>query len=79
MTRTHLSDTEATIKTVLTEDNKPAIYRGITAPKDVNQEVKEFELPPTQVTVRIPISDINIAEKKAFYKHNQGLRPDRPA
>ena len=71
--------TEATIKTVLTEDNKPAIYRGITAPKDVNQEVKEFELPPTQVTVRIPITDINIAEKKAFYKHNQGLSPDRPA
>lgn len=64
--------TEATVKNVLTADGKPAIYRGITAPKSINDSVPQ-DLQPTEVTVRIPVSDIVVSDDTGTFITSQGL------
>ena len=67
-------ETEATLKYVLTEDQKPAVYKGKTFPKDT--ETDGFNLQATTVKLRIPVSSIEegtqIAGKE--YTVGQGLK-----
>ena len=62
--------TEATVKNVLTGEGRPAIYKGVTAPKSIADSVPQ-ELQPTRVTVRIPVSDIVIPEDNILLRANQ--------
>lgn len=68
---------EATVKTILDENNRPAIYRGITAPKDIQDNTEE-DLTPTTVSIRVPLGDLNFGETEARqFRANQGLSPYR--
>ena len=64
--------TEATVKNVLTADDKPAIYKGITAPKSINDSVPQ-ELQPTRVRIRVPVSSIILPAGPIPERGNQGL------
>jgi hypothetical protein len=67
-------ETEATLKYVLTEDQKPAVYKGKTFPKDT--ETDGFELQATTVQLRIPLTDIETGTQVAGkeYSVSQGLK-----
>ena len=66
-------ETEATLKMVLTQDQKPAVYKGKTFPKDI--ETNGFELDATRVTLRIPMSAIEAGTQVAGQEYTiaQGL------
>ena len=69
--------TEATVKTILDENDRPAIYRGITAPKDI-QDTTEENLTPTTVSIRVPLTDLVFGETEMRqFRANQGLSPNR--
>ena len=67
-------ETEATLKFVLTEDEKPAVYRGKTFPKDTTTD--GFELDATKVRLAIPLSAIEAGTQVAGkeYTVGQGLK-----
>jgi hypothetical protein len=66
-------ETEATLKNLLTSDNKPAIYLGKTPPATA-PEAEEFDFQQTQVKVSVPISNVDITENQpGTYVINQGL------
>ena len=72
-------ETEATLKyllgapTVFCPDGQPAIYYGQTAPKDI-RENSAFDLQGTEVTITVPISDIEIIEQtQKTHLVDQGL------
>ena len=66
-------ETEATLKYVLTSEDKPAIYLGKTPPATA-PEAGQFNFQQTQVTVTIPVDDVEIIEnRKGRYVINQGL------
>ena len=66
-------ETEATLKNLLTSDEKPAIYLGKT-PSSTAPEAEEFNFQQTQVKVSVPISNVDITENQpGTYVINQGL------
>ena len=65
-------ETEATLKYVLTENNKPATYLGKTPPDTAN--LADLDFSQTQITVRVPLDKLNIIENKpGDYIIDQGL------
>ena len=66
-------ETEATLKYVLTEDQKPALYRGKTFPVDTISD--GFTLEATRVTVRVPLEAIETGTQVVgnSYRTGQGL------
>ena len=72
-------ETEATLKYLLTAptdlcvDGAPAIYYGQTAPKDIRDN-SAFNLNGTQVTISIPLTDIELTEQtRTSHLIDQGL------
>lgn len=66
-------ETEATLKMVLTQDQKPAVYKGKTFPKQTTTDGQTVDA--TTVTMRIPISDIEAGTQVAGEEYTiaQGL------
>ena len=66
-------ETEATLKMVLTEDQKPAVYKGKTFPKTT--ETDGLTLEATTITLTIPVADIEAGTQVAGkeYTIGQGL------
>lgn len=66
-------ETEATLKFVLTQDEKPAVFRGKTFPSDI--ETDGFSLEATKITLRIPVDAIQEGTQQAgrAYSTGQGL------
>ena len=68
------TETEATLKYVLTEDQKPAVYKGKTFAEDAQEN--DINLQATTVRLRIPISSLEEGTQQAGteYTVGQGLR-----
>ena len=66
-------ETEATLKMVLTQDQKPAVYKGKTFPKET--ETDGLTLDATTVKLRIPVADIETGTQEAGKEYTiaQGL------
>ena len=67
-------ETEATLKFVLTENQKPAVYKGKTFPTDTTTD--GFNLQATTVNLKIPVSQIQegTQRKGEEYSVAQGLK-----
>ena len=65
--------TEATLKRVLTADNKPSIYIGKTLPKQIESTSSVFKSNPTNVTITIPVSSVNVTTNTGTFLPNQGI------
>ena len=66
-------ETEATLKTVLTEDAKPAIYVGKTFPSEFQADSGDTA-PPTVVTLEIPTANVDEVNDSGTFTVDQGLR-----
>jgi hypothetical protein len=64
--------TEATLKEILTPQEKPSIYIGKSVPDNLQDEL-EFLSKPTTVEISVAIGDITVPENNETYKPNQGL------
>ncbi len=64
--------TEATLTKVLTADNKPGIYDGLTLSKELAKTSK-FNHELTKITVTIPVSDVNVTVNSGSFVPNQGI------
>ena len=65
--------TEATLKRVLTADGKPSVYIGKTLPKQIENTSTAFKSNLTNVTVTIPVGDVNVTTNTGTYLPNQGI------
>ena len=68
------TETEATLKFVLTEDQKPAVYKGKTFPSNTSEG--GFDLQATNVRIRIPLANIETGsqEEGEEYRVSGGLK-----
>ena len=61
--------TEATVKFVLTEDEKPTVYKGKTYPA----EDTDFRLSGSKVNLKIPVANITLGDQVEGQVYNTGI------
>mgnify|MGYP000568732154 CR=1 FL=1 len=64
--------TEATLKKVLTSDEKPSVYSGKTISK-IEENAINFTQEKTIVKVKIPVSDVTVSVNSGEFSPNQGI------